>query len=145
MAVSVHQNPQGQFWPLGNIAVPAPGTPVAITSLIDAARVNAPESATSPTSREYTERCSALIFQPFKAGAAPPRLAANTGVIYIVLKSVGAGGVNDVGTVIAALRPTDPPLIISAAALNRNSLGLYQFYIDADTAADGCQVTAVMQ
>lgn len=145
MAISVHKNPQGPIWPLGNIAVPVPGTPVSIMNLVDAAKTDAPETASGATSAEYTPRCSALIFQGFKAGAAPPRLGANTGVVYVVMKSVGVGGVGDVGTVIAALRATDPPFILTAAALNRDVLSPYMFMIDADTANDGCQVTLLIQ
>lgn len=150
MANSVHQDKQGPLWPLGNIPVPTPGTPVNIMSLVDATLRDAPEtlnpSATGVPGAEYTNRAYAIIFQGFKAGAAPPKLAANTGVVYVVKKNLsGAGGQGDVGTVIAAIRATDPPFILYSAPLNRNSFNLYEFFIDADTANDGCQVTAVIQ
>jgi hypothetical protein len=145
MANSVYQDRHGPIWPLGNIAVPAPGTPVNIMSLVDPTNLGAPETTTPGTAGapEYTNRCYAIIFQGFKAGAAPPRLAANTGVIYIVRKTTT--GVADVGNVIAAIRQTDAPFVLTAAALNRDSLSPYEFYIDADTAADGCQVTLLIQ
>jgi hypothetical protein len=148
MSNSVHKDKQGPIWPLGNIAVPTPGTYVSIMSLVDSGFTGAPETATPGTAgaAEYTNRAYAIIFQGFKAGAAPPKLAANTGVIYIVKTPIAAaGGVADVGTVIAAIRPTDPPFILTSAPLNRNTLNLYEYYIDADTAADGCQVVAIIQ
>jgi hypothetical protein len=145
MANSVHQDKQGPVWPLGNIAVPTPGTPVRITNLVDSGNVNAPESTTSSTSDEYTVRAQQIIFQAYKAGAAPPRSGANTGNIYIVKKPLaGAGGVGDIGTVIATLAPGQT-FILGSAALNRNVYSPYEFYIDADTALDGCQVTLIIQ
>jgi hypothetical protein len=144
VTVSVHKNPHGPLWPLGNIQVPTPGTPVSVMSLVDLANVNAPESATSTTSDEYTRRAQQIIFEAFRPGAAPPRSGANTGNIYIVLKSVGAGGANDIGTVIKTLAP-GASFVLGSAALDRNVFNLYQIFIDADTANDGCTVTAVIQ
>jgi hypothetical protein len=144
MATSVHKSRYGPFWPLGLIAVPTPGTPVSIMSLVDAAGVNAPESATSSTSAEYTERAQQIIFDAFKAGAAPPRLGANTGNIYIVAKSVGAGGVDDRGVIIKVLAPGQS-YTLGSSALVRNGFGLYSIFIDADTVADACNVTAIIQ
>src|SRR5579864_7636326 len=146
MANSVHLDKQGPVWPLGLIIVPTPGTPVRITNLVDSAAVNAPEAVTSATSDEYTSRAYAIIFQGFKTGAAPPKLAANTGIVYVVKKALaGAGGVGDVGTIIAAIRTGDPPFVLTSAPMNRNTFNLYEFYIDADTANDGCLVTAIIQ
>lgn len=145
MANTVMQDPQGPIWPLGNIVVPTPGTYVSIMSLVDAAFANAPETPTPGTTGagEYTRRAMTVVFQGFKAGAAPPKLAANSGVVYVVRKPIsGSGAPNDVGVVIAAIRASDPPFVLPFSALDRNTYNLYEFYIDADTANDGAQVTA---
>jgi hypothetical protein len=147
MANSVHQDRQGPVWPLGNIAVVTPGTYVSIMSLVDSTSLAAPETPTTYGGQvpEYTNRAWSIIFMPYHAGAAPPKLAANSGNVYIVKKPLaGDGGVGDVGTVIACLRPTDPPFVLTAAAMDRNIYNLYEYFIDADTATDGCQVTALI-
>jgi hypothetical protein len=147
MANSVHQDKFGPFWPLGNIVVVTPGTYVSIMSLVDSAFVNAPETATKygGTSGEYTMRAQQITFQAFKAGAGPPKLTYNTGNIYIVKKPLaGAGGISDVGTVLEVLIPGQT-WSLGSAALNRNVFSLYELYIDADTAADACQVLAIIQ
>lgn len=147
MPNSVHLDKFGPDWPLGNIVVTVPGTPVAITSLVDPSGVNNPNTPTPGTSGadEYTENAQQLIFQAFKAGAAPPKLAPNTGNVYVVRKALaGAGGVGDVGTVVAVLIPGQT-FILSSSAMTKNVYNLYRYFIDADTANDACQVTAVMQ
>lgn len=144
MANSVHQDRQGPVWPLGNVAVPTPGTYVSIMSLVDSTYVNAPETPTGANVNEYTNRAQQILFQGFKAGAAPPKLATNTGNVYVVRVPQGSGGRSDVGTVIAVI-PPGGSFILGSAALVRNVFNLYEYYIDADTAADGCQVTAIIQ
>jgi hypothetical protein len=117
-------------------------------SLVDPTFINAPEVQTRPgvvTGAEYTMRAWSIIFEGFKAGLAPPRFAANTGIVYVVRQTTTASGLSaDTGIVIAAIRPTDPPFILTSAALNRNDFNLYQFFIDADTAADACNVCALI-
>lgn len=143
MANSVHQDRQGPDWPLGNIAVPVPGTPVSIMSLVDSTLKDAPENATASNTAEYTHRAQQIIFQAYKSGGT--RLAVNTGLIYIVRKALaGAGGVADLGTIVAVLS-AGQTFILGSAALSRNVYNLYRYLIDADTAGDACQVTAVMQ
>lgn len=151
MTASVGKDRQGPVWVLGNIAVGTPGTPVNIMSLVDSASVNAPEAATSTTSDEYAPRAYEIIFQACKAGASHG-MAINTGNIYICKKGNGTGTGNrdDSGAIIATLPPgvsTTFPLIfrLSAAPLNRNVFNPYEYYIDADNAADGCQVTLLIQ
>jgi hypothetical protein len=53
--------------------------------------------------------------------------------------------VNDVGVIIVTLGPTAAPFVLTAAALNRDVFSPYEFFIDADTAADACQVTLLIQ
>lgn len=148
MANSIHLDKHGPIWPLGNIAVPTPGTYVNIMSLVDPTQKNAPENPTPggvDGASEYTSRAQQIIFQAFKAGAAPPKSAANTGNIYIVRKAIaGAGGASDTGTLIYTLVP-GASLFLGSAALNRNVFNLYEFFIDADSANDGVQVTAIIQ
>lgn len=147
MANSVHQNIHGPDWPLGNIVVPVPGTPVAIMNLVDSTARFAPESGTATVagSGEYTRRAQQIIFQGVKAGGGPPKLVNNTGNVYVIRKALaGAGGITDVGTVIAVIAPGQT-FILGSAPLNRNVFNLYAYYIDADNANDACQVTAIIQ
>jgi hypothetical protein len=147
---SVQKNKQGPIWPLGLILVPTPGTPVNIMSLIDSALVNAPESATSATSAEYTERCYEIIFTACKKGAAHG-VQANTGNIYILLKGVqGDGSRDDYGSMIVALgqgaATVDyPKFKLTASAINRDVFSPYQIYVDAENANDGVLVTLNIQ
>jgi hypothetical protein len=143
MANSVQKNPEGPFWPVGNIVVVTPGTYVSVMSLVDPSSLNAPETPTSygGQSQEYTVRCQQITFQAFKAGGAPPKLTPNAGNIYIVMKPLsGAGGVSDVGTVLYVLTPGQT-WNLASAALNKDVFSPYQIFIDADTAADACQVS----
>lgn len=146
MANSVHKDRQGPLWPLGNIVVPTPGTYVSIMSLVDSTNVNAPETLVPPAAGdEYTPRAQQIVFSAWKAGAAPPKLAANTGNIYIVKRPLaGAGGVGDVGTVIMVLTPGQT-WTLASAAMNLDVFSPYELFIDADTANDGCQVTLIIQ
>lgn len=148
---SVQKNKQGPVWPLGLITCVTPGTPVNIMSLVDPASVNAPESATSATSAEYTERAYEIQFTACKAGAAHG-VQANTGNIYIMMKGVqGAGNRDDYGSCVATLPPgattgiSFPTYKLTASAINRDVFSPYQFYIDADNAGDACLVTLNIQ
>ncbi len=147
---SVSKSREGPIWPLGAIAVPTPGTPVSIMSLVDAAKVNAPETQDQPGSPtagqwEYTPRAWKILIQSGKATT--HGIAVNTGNIYILIPGVqGAGNRDDYGAMIAYLPPsaaTGQPsqLVLDTAALNRNIYSPYQIFIDADTAADGALVT----
>ena len=148
MANSVHQDRQGPIWPLGNIVVAAAGTPVQITNLIDSAKANAPETPTPGTSGadEYTPRAQQIIFQGLKAGAGPPALVNNAGLLYILKRGAGGGTGNktDLGTIIFALAPGGT-FILGSAALNRNVYNPYEYFVDADTTGDACQVTMIIQ
>jgi hypothetical protein len=146
VANSVHQNPQGSIWPLGNIVVVTPGTPVRITNLVDPTNANAPETAVgvgAGIGDEYTRRAQQIFFQGMKSGAA--RLVNNAGNIYVIRKPLaGAGGTTDIGTIILAV-PPGQTFFLGSAALNRNVFNLYDFFIDADNAGDACQVSALIQ
>lgn len=154
MANSVHQDKQGPIWPLGNVIVAVAGTPVRITSLVDSAAANAPETAVGgPTvsgsggvGDEYTTRAQQIIFQGVKAGAAPPALTNNAGLIYILKRAAagGTGNKTDLGTVIAVIAPGGT-FTLGSAALNRNVFNPYEYFVDADTSGDACQVTLVIQ
>lgn len=142
---SVHKDRQGPVWPLGLIQVLAPGTPVNLMSLIDAALVNAPETATSAQADEYTPRAYEIVF--IACNPAANGVQVNRGNIYIMRKGVqGAGNRNDYGSMVAALPPGSstgvqfPTFRLTAAPMNRNVFSPYEFYIDADNANDGCLV-----
>ena len=112
-------------------------------SLVDPTNLNAPETPTSfgGSSQEYTVRAQQISFQAYKAGGAPPKLTANTGNIYIIVKPLtGAGGVTDVGTVLWVLTPGQT-WNLGSSARNNNVYSPYEIFIDADTALDGCQVS----
>ena len=147
MANSVEISRNGPLWPLGNIVVPTPGTPVSLMSLVDPSSLQAPEQKTSygGQTQEYTVRCQQIIFTAMKAGAGPPRLANNTGNIYVVVQpTAGAGGVADVGNIVIPIIPGQT-FILASAALNLYVFSPYEIFIDADTANDGCQVTLIIQ
>lgn len=145
MAQSVSKNPQGPFWPLGLIKVPSPGTPVGIMSLVDPSSVNAPESATSATSNEYTPRANQVVFQGMKPGASHG-LVPNTGYVYILMKGVGAGSGNydDQGVLIGVI-PPGGSFSLASAPLNRNTISPYEIYLDADVASEGATVLLIIQ
>jgi hypothetical protein len=143
MGNSIHKDIQGVDWPLGNIAVVTPGTYVSIMSLIDAASVNAPETATTTSADEYTRVASQIIIGGFKAGSTT-KLVANTGNIYVVrLATSGNGGLHDTGVIVMTI-PSGVTGVLGSAALVRNVFDLYRYYIDADNAGDGAQVTALI-
>jgi hypothetical protein len=147
MTNSIQQNIHGPVWPLGVITVPTPGTPVSIMSLVDPSNDDAPESATSATSSEYTPRAYEIKFTACKPGAAHG-LQLNTGNIYVVVKGVspGTGNRDDQGSIVIVLPPgattgpNFPTEKLTAAALNRNVFSPFAFSIDADNAGDGCLV-----
>lgn len=147
MANSVEISRNGPLWPLGNIVVPTPGTPVSLMSLVDSSSLQAPEQKTSygGQTQEYTVRCQQIIFTAMKAGAGPPRLTNNAGNIYVVVQpTAGAGGVADVGNIVIPIIPGQT-FILASAALNLDVFSPYEIFIDADTANDGCQVTLIIQ
>jgi len=144
MANSVHRDRQGPDWPLGNIVVPTPGTPVSIMSLVDTLDdPNNPVPGTSGAD-EYTISFQQIMFQAIKAGAGPPRMTNNTGNVYVVRKATaGAGGTTDTGVVIKMLVPGET-FVLSSSALVKNIYNGYRYFIDSDSANDACQVTGLL-
>lgn len=143
MANSVMKDKQGPVWPLGQIIVVSPGTPVNIMSLVDSTFVNAPETPTPGTSgaAEYTERCQQIQFQGYRSNPA----VVNVGNVYI-LKKGGTGTLNrsDTGAILWVLGP-GLTWSLGSAALVRNVFNPYEYFIDADNANDAAQVTLVIQ
>jgi len=157
MANTVDKNKQGPIWPLGNIVVGTPGTPVNIMSLVDPTLANDPNTANVPGAPatgadEYAVRCYGILIQPMKAGASHGTQI-NAGNIYVIKRGTGAGTGNrdDLGVIIATLSqgaaatPVLPWAGLEAAPLNRNVFNPYDILIDADNAADGAQVTLLIQ
>lgn len=143
MTTSVCQDRQGPIWPLGSIAVATPGTPVNIMSLVDSANVNAPETATSTKSDEYTSRCQQITFQGYKSNSGTG-MVANTGNIYIIKKDKGSSNRTDTGAIIWVLAPGQT-WTLGSAALNLDVFSPYEYYVDADTANDAAQVSLIIQ
>lgn len=140
MANSVHRDINGPDWPLGLITVAAPGTPVGIMSVLDAAAGS--ETSASVFDPEFTPRCQQLIFQAVKS-VGP--VVANTGAVYILRKPAGGGTGNrtDSGTIVKILAVGET-FVLADPALTGNALSMYRYLIDADNAADSCLVTAII-
>lgn len=148
MPNTVLKDLNGPDWPLGLILVATPGTPVQITSLVDATGVNDPATNTPGTAgaNEYTVRANQIIFQGFKAGASHG-LANNTGNVYVVrfaAKGAGSGNRDDPGVIVACIT-TGTTFRLEASAQNRDVFSPYRYYIDADNASDGALVTLIIQ
>jgi hypothetical protein len=141
---SVQKDRQGPDWPLGAIAVATPSTPVGIMSLVDSTNVNAPETATTTSSDEYSPLCQQIQFQGFKSNAGTG-VVANTGNVYIMRKGVqGLGNRTDFGSLVAVL-PPGQTLFIASSARNRDTFSPYRYFLDADNAGDGAIVTLYVQ
>jgi hypothetical protein len=138
---SVQKTKEGPIWVLGTIAVPTPGTPVNIMSLVDPTNINDPASPTPGTvgADEYTRRCQQITLQAYKATT--HGLVVNAGNIYVCVKGVqGAGNRDDYGSIIAVLTPGQTFSLGSSAQV-KNVFSPYAFFLDADVAADAAQVS----
>lgn len=124
--MTVAKNRFGGPWPLGFIAVTVPGTPVCINSLVDPSGIFTSTSTTT----EYSDAVAKIEF------TAP---ATNAGPIYIVTKG---GSKSDTGSILATLTPGSPTYVVPSVPNNMNTLGIEQYYVDADNPNDGAQVTA---
>ena len=152
MANGVQKNRSGPFWPLGNIAVVTPGTPVNMMSLVDSANTNAPQTATTPINAipqalqdEYTVRCCQIIIQGMKSNGGNG-LTNNTGNIYVIQKGSPSPGTNnrsDLGAIVLTVA-SGLTAVIAAPPGDFNILNPYQLWIDGDNASDGAQVTLVI-
>lgn len=142
MSNSVLKNIYGPLWPLGNIVVATPGTPVGLMSLIDASLVNAPETATTTSSLEFTPAAQQIIFQAGKPGASHGTQA-NAGNVYLLQKGGGSSNRDDMGAIIWTFS-TSGNLFLSSAPLDRNKYSPYDLFIDADNAGDGVFVTLLI-
>lgn len=129
----------GPDWPAGWIVVVVGGTPVRLTSLIDPANLNAPETPSAVGALEYTPRYNQLIFQGYthnKFGVIVP----NSGNVYIVRKG---GSRADYGTIVAVVAPGET-LVFKAPATVQNVFSLYRYWVDADWDIDGVFVTGLI-
>jgi hypothetical protein len=141
---SVMKDRQGPDWPLGAIAVTTPSTPVSIMSLVDSTNVNAPETATSTSSDEYSPLCQQIMFQGFKSNGGTG-MVPNTGNVYIMRKGVqGLGNRTDFGAMVEVLLPGQT-IWLASSARNRDTFSPYRYYLDADNANDGALVTLLVQ
>lgn len=142
MANSILKEMAGPDWPLGFIAIVTPGVPVSIMSLVDSSLVNAPEAATSSTSREFTDTFQQILFMGYKPGAGPPRLVVNVGLVYIVRKQTT--GATDTGVIVKVLAPGET-FYLASGAQERNVFNPYRYYIDGETAGEGALVVGLVQ
>jgi hypothetical protein len=133
--MSVLKDWQGPDWPLGNIVVTSPGTPVSIMSLVDSGGVNDPSAATSSTSQEYSPTFYSLTIQAMKLGAGSHGLTNNVGNIYLVRKS---GSRDDLGTILACITPGVMYTLLITPGASRG-FSPYRYYLDADNANDAGQ------
>jgi hypothetical protein len=146
MADSVQVNRNGFDWPLGWIG-PTSGTPKNIMVLVDPTLANNPSSPNwSPataTGTEYAIRCHEIIFTP---GAKDTHgIKNNTGNAYVMRKGVGgAGNLDDYGSIVAVIRPGDPPFRLTAPPNVDNSINPYSYYIDVNTTNDGVIPTLII-
>ena len=154
MAQSVYNGYNGPGpIPLGLIQVVTPGTPVRITSLIDPASNNAPETYTPAFSanntgaavptNEYTVTCQQIIVQGFTSNAGTG-LKNNTGNVYLMLKGTGSSNRTDFGAMVLCVGAGLTGVLASAPA-DVNVFNPYKFYLDADNANDGALITIVVQ
>lgn len=143
MANSIHLDKQGPDWPLGNIIVVTPGTPVNIMSLVDASGANAPNAATTPTSDEYAVRCNQIIIQGFKANAGVG-LIPNSGNLYLVRAAAGGpGGHTDYGVIVLII-PAGQTASLGPSAMVKDVFNPYRYRLDADNPGDAGQVTLLI-
>lgn len=119
--------PYGPYWPLGQITVATPGTPVPMTQNLNAKGL----SYTQTGGSEYAAAFNQIWVQ---AGTA------NTNNIYIVVQG---GNKNDTNSIVFALAPGQY-IFIGTSAQDRNTFGLGDFLIDADTANNFAQVTGIV-
>lgn len=145
MANSIMRDRQGPDWPLGNVAVPTPGTPVNIMSVVDPQLADDPSKPVPGTSGagEYTALTQQIMFQALKHNGTT--LVANTGNVFVVRKSAagGSGGRADAGTIVKMLTPGET-WVLGGPPVSRNSFSPYRYSLDADTALDACQVTLII-
>ena len=142
MTNSIHLDKQGPDWPIGNIVVATPGTPVPIMSLVDAAAAGSPSTPTSSTTDEYTATCNQIVVQGFK-GSAP--MSINVGNVYLVRKGVGSGTGNraDQGAIVLIIPPGQTG-VLGSSSLVKNAFNPYRYYLDADNAGDAGQITLLI-
>lgn len=138
--MAVMQDRQGPDWPLGNIVVVVPGTPVSIMSLVDPGGLNDPANPTAAGVAEYTARAQQIMFQGVHAGGQAGQLVNNTGNIYVVRRGHTLG---DTGEIIAVLQAGQTLFLASAPAV-KDVFSPYRYYIDGDNAGDGAQVTLLI-
>lgn len=129
----------GPDWPLGFIAVVAPGTPVRFTFLIDPTNLDAPETQNlTGVKAEYTARFQQIMIQGFKPGA--HGMQPNAGFVYIVR---AGGNRDDPGSIVKVLFPGET-FFLASAPLVKDVFSPYRYYVDADNAGDGALIVGLI-
>lgn len=144
MANSIQKDVNGPDWPLGFIAVPTPGSPVSIMSLVDPTGVNDPSKPTSQFTAEYSPRAYQIQFQAMKP--TDSGMTYNVGFAYVMRMPTkgGSGGKSDTGSIVAVL-PSGSTYFLDAAPINKNVWSPYRYYVDADMAGEGLLCTLIIQ
>jgi hypothetical protein len=145
MALSVLQQPFGNAWPLGFVAVAANGTPVNLMVNVDANNTYGPSNPTTP----YTPRCRKIVLQGMKPGNSNNGMIPNTGYVYL-LAALGPGAANnnaggpqnrtDSGAMYAVL-PPGGIVVIPVAENEGPGISPYGFTLDSDVNGEGALVT----
>ena len=146
MANSILLDYQGPDWPLGFIAVPTPGTPVNIMSLVDPTGANNPNTiaVAGSNAAEYSPSVYSVWFQGLKPGNnSVGQMQHNAGNVYIMRKGAGGSGNNsDTGAMVQILAPGGSVALPISPATQRG-FSPYRYYLDADNAGDGALCTAI--
>lgn len=145
MANTVLLDRQGPDWPLGYVNVTTAGTPVRITTNIDANNTNAPETASNATTNEYTPTFQQMMFQGFKPAAANNGAIVNTGNVYILRNAAngsGSGNKTDFGVYVAILQPGQTLFLASGATVN-DVWSPYRYALDSDSNNEGAFITGL--
>ena len=140
MPNSVIKKCGGPAWPLGCIVVPSPGTPVPLSSLIDANNNSAPGTPTlgyPNAGNEYTPNLAGLSISGYhQGGNNNAAMVPNTGNIYLLVPKAGngSGNASDAGCMVAIIPSTAqyffPPDFFAGL------FSPYTLYLDADNAND---------
>lgn len=143
MANTVLQDRQGVDWPLGYVNVSAAGTPVRITTNVDANNTNAPETASNTTTQEYVFTFQQMMFQGYKPAANNNGMIANTGNVYILRNAAngaGTGNKTDYGVYVAVLGAGQTLFLAAGYSVN-DVWNPYRYAIDVDNNNEGALIT----
>lgn len=127
MAIDHYGSPNGPFYPFGLITVAAAGTPVPLYQNFTAQQLLYLSTGTS----EYSLRVNQLWVLA---------TATNTGNIYLI----SPGGSKNVSNSILFVIPPGGSFFINVPAIARNTIGMNDLTIDADTGGNTVRITGMI-